>query len=158
MCGRLRGLLRRILSFYYSKEPRFYSQLKVYNPRNVKLDWETTVPPGVIVCEKMETVSIDDRKTRYRVWNEGERVVSSPTEDKIKLLHSRGTLPWLWIGGNSIYQSQNRTSEIEPFLVPGNRITKELLGNIDPSIETWNYLDIQTFKEVEFPEEGITIK
>jgi len=116
------------------------------------------VPTGVILFEKVEAVSIDDRKTRYKVWNEGDRVVMTSTEEKIRLLHSRGTLPWLWIGGDNNYTSQDRTRVIEPFIVPGNRITKELLYDIDPSISTWNYIDTATFKEVEFPKEGITIR
>jgi len=158
MCCRLRGLLRWVFSFYFSKEPRFYSELRAYNPNNIDLTWETVVPAGVVLCEKVEAVSIDDRKTRYKVWNEGDRVVMSSTEEKIRLLHARRTLPWLWIGGDTAYVSQDRTTAVDPFVVSGNRITKELLKDIDPSIVKWNYIDTATFKEVEFPEEGITIK
>jgi len=157
MCT-LRRILRWVFSLCYSKEPRFYSELRTYNPQNIDLNWETVVPAGVVLCEKIEAVSIDDRKTRYKVWNEGDRVVMSTMEDKIRLLHSRGNLPWLWIGGDNNFVSQDRTRLVEPFVVPGNRITEELLKDIDPLITKWNYIDIATFKEVEFPKEGITIR
>jgi len=156
MCGRLRGVLRRILSLFYSKEPQFYSQVEVHNPNNVKINWHAFVPPGVMVIEKMESVSLDDRTTRYKVWNEGDHAAQLPTDDCIRLFHSRAKHPWLWIGGNSFYKSQDRTQTVEPYLVPGNRITLDLLKKIDGTINTWRYLDM-TFNELDFPKEGITI-
>jgi len=158
MCCRFRGLLRRILSFYYSKEPKIYSEVIVYNPNNVKLDWHTIVPKDVIVVEKIQAVSIDDRKVCYRVWNEGDEMCSLSSDDQMRYLRTGGALPWLWIGGDSFFKSQDRTSVIEPYIVSGNKITKDLLNNIDSSITNWHYLDPATFKEVEFPDEGITIK
>jgi hypothetical protein len=73
------------------------------------------------------------------------------------LFYLRARYPWLWIGGNSFYASQDRTSLLEPYLLPGNRITLALLNSLDNTISDWHYLDPATFKEVEFPEEGITI-
>jgi hypothetical protein len=46
---------------------------------------------------------------------------------------------------------------LEPYVVPGNKITLDLLYHIDSSITEWRYLDPATFEHVQFPEEGITI-
>jgi hypothetical protein len=44
-----------------------------------------------------------------------------------------------------------------PYLVDGNTITPSLLSDIYPLMHDWKYLDSVTFKEVDFPNEGITI-
>jgi hypothetical protein len=157
MCCRIRKILRRILSFYYSKEPTIYTKSFVYNPNNAKINWEATVPDGVVFIEKIEAVSLDERNVKYKVWNSGDRVRSMSLEDQMNVLNSRSSYPWLWIGGVSYYKSQDKTSAVDPYLVPGNKITLDLLNSIDGTISNWHYVDPVTFKEIEFPEDGITI-
>ena len=157
MCCRVRGLLRWVFSLYYSKEPKVYTEMKIYNPTSAKIDWETVVPRAVVFTEKIQSVSIDDRKVRYKVWNEGDRVTPMSTEEQIRLFYLRAKYPWLWIGGNYLHSSQDRTALLEPYLLPGNKITLNLLNSLDSTITDWHYLDPATFKEVEFPSEGITI-
>jgi hypothetical protein len=49
------------------------------------------------------------------------------------------------------------TDSFQPYLLPGNTITPEFLKSKYPYYYDWKYLDPVTFKEVDFPNTGITI-
>ena len=73
------------------------------------------------------------------------------------VLHGDIIEPWLWVGATSIFGAKDMSNEMQPFIVAGNTITTEILGEFFPWHYNWKYLDPQTFKEVDFPSEGITI-
>lgn len=66
--------------------------------------------------------------------------------------------PWLWVGDRETEIDLTRT--FNKFLVVGNRITKELVHHyvrVTPKTRLM-YIQARTFKELDFPGDGITIE
>jgi hypothetical protein len=132
------SVLRRILSLWYTKEPVVYQRVD----QNI-----TTI----------ESVSLDRIITKYKIWdNEDQARVMNPTEATY-ILSGKVELPWLWVGANSATGRTDMTDSFQPYLLPGNTITPEFLKSKYPYYYDWKYLDPVTFKEVDFPNTGITI-
>lgn len=62
--------------------------------------------------------------------------------------------PWVWVGDRDTETDVTRT--FDKFLVPGNRITHELVSKLTKYTNLL-YIETKTFKHVNFPGEGITI-
>lgn len=130
--------MRRILSLWYSKEPVVYQRVDT----NV-----TTI----------ESVSLDRVITKYKIWDDiADARIMSPLEASY-ILNAKAELPWLWIGAQSLMGSDDMTKSFDGYIVPGNTITLEFLSARYPVYYGWKYLDPVTFKEVDFPDGGITI-
>ena len=127
---------RRILSLWYTKEPVL----------NQRIDDDITI---------IESVSLDRRVTKYKVWDTTARILSD-LEARI-ILNTRLEAPWLWIGADCAFGRIDMTSSFERYLVYGNKITSTFLKNRYPLYHNWRYLDPVTFKEVDFSDTGITI-
>lgn len=127
-CRGVYSAKRQILSYFYSKEP-------VIETTHEKL--------GPYFITRMESISLDKSYVRYRVTNNKH---VEPIDEKIEE-------PWLWLGSNG----DDYTDLVRSLLVTGNHITLDLLGILFPGRTNWVYLDPVTFKEVDFPVEGITI-
>jgi hypothetical protein len=132
------SVLRRILSLWYTKEPVVRQRVD----ENI-----TTI----------ESVSLDRAVTKYIIWDKDHEARTMNVAEAEYILNENVKLPWLWIGANSESGSTDMTNSFKPYLVSGNIITPEFLKNRYPSYYDWKYLDPVTFKEVEFPDGGITI-
>jgi hypothetical protein len=147
---------RRILSLFYSKEPTIYAETKVYS--TVEPKWEIIVPEDTIIAEEVTSVSLDDRIVRYKIWNAGERHIRLTKQECISILNAEVMTPWLWIGGETVMGDIiDMTEKIEEYMVPGNKITLQLLDVLNSSICKWYYMSPKTLKEVDFPTDGIVI-
>ena len=66
--------------------------------------------------------------------------------------------PWFFIGCyDSAKSLEDKTSEMDDYIYPGNIITLKLLKDLFPGTQRWVYIDPKTFEETEFPSEGIVI-
>jgi len=126
--SRVYSVKRRVLSYFYSKKPVIQTTQDMIGPYFIT---------------KMESICLDQSFIRYRV----------STIQNVDPVNEKITEPWLWFGT----EGEDYTEQIRPFLVAGNNITLDLLSVIFPGKTKWVYLDPVTFKEVEFPVEGITI-
>lgn len=115
------------------------------------MDKYLTVPEKTIYLEEWRRGDLKKYVVRYggetipRSWNENpfDRVVQSP---------------WVWVGDRETEIDLTRT--FNKFLVAGNRITKELVHHYVRATARTRLMYIQTgtFKELEFPGDGITIE
>jgi hypothetical protein len=135
-CRKTHSIKRRILSYCYPKEPVLYQS--TYGDISI-----------------LASVSIDERIRKYKIWKDGIDVLS--VDEIESILHHSVRAPWLWIGCTTIFGETDMTSTLDQYLVSGNHITPEILSRQYPYHWDWKYLDPVTFKEVDFPNEGITI-
>ncbi len=63
--------------------------------------------------------------------------------------------PWVWVGDKDTEIDLTRC--FDKFLVPGNVIKEELVSRFVNNSKTLSYIEIQTFKHIKFPGDGITI-
>ena len=111
-----------------------------------------TVPEGVIYVE--EWWDFNGVK-RYVVRYAGETIprvwTASPLDKTPKC-------PWLYVGDRET--EINLTRKFDKFLVVGNKITKDLVSRLvyTTSKTKLMYIQAETFKELEFPGEGLTIE
>lgn len=63
--------------------------------------------------------------------------------------------PWVWIGDRKTETDMTRA--FNKFLVVGNIITDELIGHLTTATNIF-YIESGTFKELNFPEDGLVIK
>lgn len=70
----------------------------------------------------------------------------------------RARCPWIWIGDKTTEIDLTKT--FQKFLVPGNRITMDLIVKLILVTDATSlmYIDAKTFNEEKFPEEGILIE
>jgi hypothetical protein len=67
--------------------------------------------------------------------------------------------PWFFIGYyDSAKSLQDKTSEMDDYIYPGNLITNDLLQHLYPGAKRWVYIHPETFEEMEFPSDGIVIQ
>ena len=130
--------MRRILSLWYTKEPVVYQ----------RIDQNVTI---------IESVSLDRTITKYKIWGSKDQARSLSPDETSFILNQKAELPWLWIGADSLTGCVDMTSSLEKYLLPGNTITPEFLISTYPTHFKWKYLHPVTFKEVVFPDSGITI-
>ena len=66
--------------------------------------------------------------------------------------------PWIWVGDKATEIDLTKT--FSKFLVPGNRIMKDLVVNLIQVTDTTElmYIDAKTFNEEKFPGDGILIE
>lgn len=109
----------------------------------------TRVPEDSIYVE--EWVRNDDR--RRRLLYEGEEI--TPYEgDPFRPVKT----PWVWIGDRET--GVDLTEAVGRYLMPGNRITLDLLLRFIRCDSQTNliYVDPRTMEEVKFPAEGVRIE
>jgi len=159
-CFRAANSIKKlILSLWYSKEP-VVSQVSQFRPITGTLPqilWTTIVPNNVFAISRIRSVSIDEDLVKYKIWSAGEELRTLTERERYNILHDKVIEPWLWFGANNSRGTVDLTSDMNMFLVSGNKITLELLHDMHPGLSNWRYLDPVTFKEVDFPNSGITI-
>jgi len=66
--------------------------------------------------------------------------------------------PWVWVGDRETEIDLTRT--FDKFLVPGNRLTVDLVSKLIKITDHTSliYIETKTFNQVKFPGEGITIE
>lgn len=114
------------------------------------MDLYLTVPEGNVYIEEWRRGDIKKCVIRY----EGETVPRTWTESPFDKIPRS---PWVWVGDRETEIDLTRT--FNKFLVVGNKITKELVHHyvrVTPKTRLM-YIEAGTFKELEFPGEGITI-
>ena len=115
------------------------------------LDKHLTVPEKEIYIEEWHRGDLKKCVVKYS----GETIPRSWTESPFdKVVQS----PWVWVGDRETEIDLTRT--FNRFLVVGNRITKELVHHyvcVTPRTKLM-YIESGTFKELDFPGDGITIE
>lgn len=135
-CRAGHSVWRRALSLWYTKEPIIYQ----------RIEGDVTI---------VESVSIDKTITKCKIWDSGARLLD-PSE-AADILYTKVDSPWLWVGAEGAFGDIDMTGAFQAYLVEGNKITLKFLEAKFPDYGGWKYLDPVTFKEVEFPDLGITI-
>lgn len=135
-CRAGHSIRKQILSIFYPKEPVI----------------EQTTDSNIT---KIEYISSQRVITKYRIWDNEARVLSP--EELNQLFKEKVEVPWLSTSSQTIFGHFDNTDILNQYAVPGNKITLEFLEESYPFFYDWKYLDSQTFEEVNFPAEGITI-
>jgi hypothetical protein len=135
-CRAGHSIRKQILSLIYPKEPVV----------------EQTTDSNIT---KIEYISSQRIITKYRIWDNEARVLTK--EELNKIFKEKVEAPWLSIGSQTIFGHFDNTELMDQYLVPNNTITLKFLEETYPYFYDWKYLDSQTFEEVDFPAEGITI-
>ena len=135
-CRAGHSIRKQILSLIYPKEPVV----------------EQTTDSNIT---KIEYISSQRVITKYRIWDKEARVLTK--EELNRIFKEKVEAPWLSIGSQTIFCHFDNTELMDQYIVPGNRITLNFLEETYPYFYDWKYLDSQTFEEVDFPAEGITI-
>lgn len=144
---------RSILSLFYSKDPVYKSERILVGNSSFELD--SIIPPNCSILEHITATSLDKTEHKYKVWNSGDKYSKPNLED---LMKDKARTPWLWIGGYSNEVQIDMTPVLQEYVLPDNRITFHLLEQINPDIKDWYYMETETYKEIVFPSEGVTIK
>lgn len=111
----------------------------------------TRVPEDAVYMEEWEQEGEKKVVVRY----EGEEI---PTSWDVSPFTQSAKCPWIWVG--------DKTTEIDltktfgKFLVPGNRITMDLVLKLIQVTDDTSlmYIDAKTFNEEKFPGDGILIE
>ena len=139
-CKLLNRLLRKILLLWYTEEPSITIR-----------EYPITLDGKLSNMYVITSVSVDTYIKKCVI----DYTYSRPLE--YSFLFRKAESPWLWIGASGLCGESDMTSYMVPYIVEGNHITTELLRKEFPFHRNWRYLDSVTFKEVDFPSEGITI-
>ena len=107
----------------------------------------TRVPEGAIYIEEWSEGGVHKRTVRYG----GDEIPTSWTSTPFD---KSPYCPWIWIGIRET--EQDLTDMLDEFLVPGNRITLDLIEWISGSRDII-YMDRVSFNEHSFPSNGILI-
>jgi hypothetical protein len=154
-------VIKRIKTFFVSlcKNNGYKITCKTISPYGNQLRWSALIPRDTLVLEGLEYQNFSDYNLKYRVFYPGELYVKSSMNTCIELLHIRPKVPWLWIGGDDFFGSSIDMSDVlSHYILSGNLIKLELLKNLEPKIEKWQYMDPETLELFKFPDEGIQIK
>lgn len=109
------------------------------------------VPPGCVYLE--EWVKRGEKKCVVRYENE---IIPGAWFRTPFDQHAR--CPWIWVGDRATEIDLTRT--FNKFLVPGNRITLDLVDKLIQVNDRTDlvYIETGTFKELKFPGDGLLIK
>jgi len=110
-----------------------------------------SVPVGAVYVEEWIRNGIKKCVLKY----EGETIPRSWTETPFD---KHPAIPWIWVGDRETEIDLTRT--FNKFLVVGNRITSDLVKSIlcvTPKTKLV-YIQSGTFKELDFPGDGLTIE
>ncbi len=109
------------------------------------------VPPETVYIEEW----IRNGEKKCVVLYENDTIPSDWQYDPFTQ-HAR--CPWLWVGDRVTEIDLTRT--FHKFLVPGNKIRMDLVKKLIHITDETNliYIEAGTFKELEFPGEGLLIK
>lgn len=147
----VREYWNRILDWYYytpTVQPSrryFLSDTHTFNDSYLK------VPPGAVYIE--EWIRHGEKKCVVRYPND---VI--PSVWILTPFDQNARCPWLWVGDKETEIDLTRT--FNKFLVPGNRITIDLVEKLIQINEKTDLVFIEsgTFRELKFPGEGLLIK
>jgi hypothetical protein len=145
--------LEECWALYWNPVPaeiRPYGQFFLGDDNN-EMEKCLTVPERTVYLEEWRRGSLKKYVVRY----EGETIPRSWTENPFdRIVRS----PWIWVGDRETEIDLTRT--FDKFLVAGNRITRELVNHyvrVTPRTKLM-YIQSGTFKELDFPGDGITIE
>jgi hypothetical protein len=118
---------------------------------SIDLESHLTVPQGAVYIEEWVRESTKKCVVRYA----GDTIPRQWTESPFAK-HAR--TPWVWVGDRETEIDLTRT--FNKFLVVGNRITVELVESLIRVTPKTKLIYIQsgTFKELDFPGDGLTIE
>lgn len=123
----------------------FLSETHTFNDSYLK------VPPNTVYIE--EWIRNGEKKCVVRYSDEviPARWIRTPFDQNARC-------PWIWVGDRATEIDLTRT--FNKFLVPGNRITIELVEKLIQMNDRTDllYIESGTFRELKFPGEGILIK
>jgi len=117
--------------------------------RQESVEGVTVVPTdNVYIEEWMDTKGHKKMTVRYT----GETIPTSWEKTPFDGMPAK--CPWVWVGDRET--EVDLTRKFDTFLVPGNRITSELVSKMaDTSLI---YIETKTFNQIKFPGDGITIE
>jgi len=138
---------------YWRSGPEEVAPTSRYFLGNSSMDVDTVpvVPQGAVYLEEWIQGNVKKCVVRYA----GEEIPRTWTESPFTK-HPR--TPWIWVGDRETEVDLTRT--FSKFLVVGNRITSDLVNafiRVNPNTKLI-YIESGTFKELEFPGEGLTIE
>lgn len=152
---KLRALIwRSWLDYWYSTTAHMTPTTRYFmNYPNTSEGMEPylTVPEGAIYVEEWVRNSVKKCVLLYQ----GETIPRAWTGTPFE---KTPRTPWIWVGDRETEIDLTRT--FSKFLVVGNRITSELVKSIlrvTPKTRLV-YIEPGTFKELEFPGDGLTIE
>jgi len=152
-------LVRVYLQFkklFSCRKPGVYGELYEYT--NQHIVWEATVPDNSFFIEELEFVFDDSVVKKNKIWSAGEKCHILTEDESYKLYDKPSKTPWIWIGGEQNGETVGLTCKMYEYIVPGNKITKEIISLVAPFVRNIKYIAADTFDEVEFPDDGITIE
>lgn len=160
LCRRIFMFKQWIMTMLYSDKKQYYSEniVKQLQFPITEVEWKATVPDNVILLEQLTMEYFGDKTFKYKIWYSGQSYKKMSYDEIIMYFEERPKIPWLWIGGSNGVAIQDRSRELEPYILAGNLITLQLLSEIDKSISSWSYLCPETFEKLDFPVNGIIIK
>ena len=135
-------------AMFYTPSSRYFIN---YPVPTEDMEAYLTVPEGAIYVEEWVRNGIKKCVIKYG----GEIVPRAWSETPFD---KRPRTPWVWVGDRDTEIDLTRT--FSKFLVVGNRITTDLVKNIlrvTPKTKLV-YIESGTFKELEFPGDGLTIE
>jgi hypothetical protein len=150
---KLRIFLWKEFTEYWNPAPLEFAPHARYflNHPSTDLEAYLTVPQGAIYIEEW----VCEQTKRCVVRYAGETIPRTWTESPFT---KNPRTPWVWVGDRETEIDLTRT--FNKFLVVGNRITHELveaLIRVTPKTKLI-YIESGTFKELDFPGEGLTIE
>lgn len=102
----------------------------------------------------IETFTFLNGDKKHAVLHPGEKATTYKDFDRSNIRP-----PWFFIGCyDSAKSLQDKTSEMDDYIYPGNVITNDLLQHLYPGAQRWVYIHPETFEEMEFPSDGIVIQ
>ena len=122
------------------------------------------------VCRGSRPTNIPVRRVKYPLFTiETLTLANGDTKHIVHMFNDEGRRPafdrskihppWFFIGCyDSAKSLQDKTSELDEYIYPGNKITSDLLQHICPGSQRWVYIHPETFEETDFPSEGIVIE
>jgi hypothetical protein len=141
----------RFLIWYYTLDVR--PKRRYYLSEVYEFDPEDEVVPEE--CVYVEEWINEKGEKKCIVRYEGDPI---PQEWNGTPFDVPAQCPWLWIGDKTT--EIDLTRAFHKFLVPGNEIRMELVEQLIHITESTDliYIELGTFKDQKFPDEGILIK
>ena len=150
---RINKKIKSLLFDFFIPKNEDSNTLVVYGSKKEWEDmvWLSFVPKNTIFVEEI----VINSKKICKIWNPDQLFVKTSKEKAYVMLNKKPFIPWLWIGSN---ENEEITNKLEEFMVVGNIITLELLKDLCPCINKFQYLCPSTLELQDFPIGGIQIK
>ena len=154
MIGCFCRTMNLINRYFYSDEAKISHKIGRLGSGDREIRWTAEVPENTILWHSVKKTCLGNTVTKTKIWHTNETFQKQNTDERLKMIFENCERPWLWIGcGETDY-----TEQVDQYIVPGNRVTLELLGILFPDETEWSYLCPKTLEKLDFPVDGIQIE